>query len=324
MIQNNNGVIEIDLLEVLSAFIKKAWLVVLCIVLFAVGGFCYAFYGIDPTYQSSVMFYVNNNGIKSGIDLTKMNISSADITAAKSLVDTYIVILETRNTLDEVIEESGDNLQFEELSDMISASAVNDTEVFRVTVTSTDPMQAEHLANTIAEVLPRKISSIVEGSSARVVDYAIIPTKKSAPSLTKYTMIGALIGFIAAASVIIILMLMDSEIHDEDYLINTYQDIPLLGVVPDLDLKRSFGKYQKYSKYSKNKYSTDYYNTDNSEGGNVKTEEGKTEEGNIEEGKTEEAKADTTGAKDGDKGKKGQPKEVIRTGKERELADVKE
>ena len=49
----------------------------------AAGGFCYAFYGIDPTYQSSVMFYVNNNGIKSGIDLTKMNISSADITAAK-------------------------------------------------------------------------------------------------------------------------------------------------------------------------------------------------------------------------------------------------
>ncbi len=321
MTQNKDGVIEIDLLEVFSAFIKKAWLVILCIVLFAAGGFCYAFYGIDPTYQSGVMFYVNNTGIKSGIDLAKMNISSADITAAKSLVDTYIVILETRNTLDEVIRESGDNLQFEELSDMISASAVNDTEVFRVTVTSTDPMQAEHLANTIADVLPRKIASIVEGSSARVVDYAIVPTKKSAPSLTKYTMIGALIGFIIAAAIIIILMLMDSQIHDEDYLINTYQDIPLLGVIPDLDLKRSFGKYYKYSK---NKYSADYYNTGKSETENTKTEEGKTEEGKAEEGKAEEAEADINDAKDGNTKKKGQPKEVVRTGKEREPADVKE
>lgn len=271
MVQNKDGVIEINLLEVMNAFIKRAWLVILCVVLFAIGGFCYAFYGIAPTYRSSVMFYVNNNTTQAEIDVTKMNISSNDIMAAKSLVDTYIVILKTRNTLDEVIKQSGENIDYNRLNGMVSASAVNETEVFRVTVTSRDPMQAEHLANTIADVLPRKIASIVEGSSARVVDYAVIPTMKSAPSLKRYTLIGALIGFLFASAVIILMLLMDYQIHNEDYLIDNYPEIPLLGVIPNFELQRVYGKYFRYGRKSQyGYYNNNYYNTDSE---NKKSEE---------------------------------------------------
>ena len=257
MVQNKDGVIEINLIEVMDAFIKRAWLVILCVVVFAVGGFSYAFYFISPTYKSTVKFYVNNNTQK-GLDAGKLNISSSDITAAKSLVDTYIVILETRNTLNEVIEKSGERVDYKKLSSMISASAVNDTEVFQVTVTSTDPLQAEHLANTIADVLPQKIASIVEGSSARVVDYAVIPTMKSAPSLRRYTLMGALIGFVLASVIIILILLLDYQIHNEDYLINNYPEIPLLGVIPDFTAKRTFG-YYRYGKNRSNYYKSNYY-----------------------------------------------------------------
>ncbi len=256
MVQNKDGVIEINLMEVLNAFIKKAWLVVLCVIIFAIGAFAYAFYGIAPTYKSSVLFYVNNNTTRGDVDISKLNISSADITAAKSLVDTYAVILKTRNTLNEVIARSGEDIDYKRLSGMVSAAAVNETEVFQVTVTSRDPLQAEHLANTIADVLPEKIASIVEGSSARVVDYAVIPTMKSAPSLKKYALTGALIGFVVAAVIIILMLLLDYQIHNEDYLINTYPDIPLLGVIPDFDARRIYGKYLKYG--GKKKYG--YYN----------------------------------------------------------------
>ncbi|MBQ0146171.1 MAG: hypothetical protein KBS51_03530 [Lachnospiraceae bacterium] len=273
MVHNKDGVIEIDLMEVLNAFIKKAWLVVLCVIIFAICGFAYAFYGIAPTYKSSVMFYVNNNTARNEYDMTKLNISSADISAAKSLVDTYAVILKTRNTLNEVIARSGEDIDYRKLSGMVSAAAVNETEVFQVTVTSRDPLQAEHLANTIADVLPEKIASIVEGSSARVVDYAVIPTMKSAPSLKKYALTGALIGFVVAAVIIILMLLLDYQIHTEDYLINTYPEIPLLGVIPDFDMRRTYGKYLRYGRkgkygYYKNNY---YYSTDTDDTGDKST-----------------------------------------------------
>lgn len=264
MVQNKNGVIEINLIELLNAFIKRAWLVILCVVLFAIGGFAVAFYGIQPTYKSSVMFYVNNSPTQGEIDFSKLNISSSDISAAKSLVDTYIVILKTRNTLNEVIKRSGEDIDYKKISEMISAEAVNDTEVFQVTITSKDPLQAEHLANTIADVLPDKIASVVEGSSARVVDYAVIPTMKSAPSLKKYTLSGALIGFLVASVIIILMLLLDYQIHDEDYLIDNYPDIPLLGVIPNFELQRVYSKYFRYGKKSQYGYYNKnyYYNTD--------------------------------------------------------------
>jgi len=261
MTQDKNGVIEIDLLQVLEAFLKKAWLIILCMVVCGVGAFCYAYYCITPTYQSSVLFYVNNNNSFSSLDTAKLSISSQDITASKDLVETYIVILKTRNTLDEVIERSGLDLTFSKLNGMISAGAVNETEVFKVVVTDTDPLRAEVIANTIAEVLPDKIASIVEGSSARVVDYAVIPTAKSAPSLTKYTTYGLIIGAVIAIIIILLMLFSDYQIHNEDYLIDTYDDIPLLGVIPDFDVRRSYGRYiggRKYG-YGRGSYNHYYY-----------------------------------------------------------------
>ena len=292
MVQNKDGFIELDLPVVLNALLRKAWLIILCIVLFAVGGFCYAFYFIAPTYKANVMFYVNGNTY-AGLNATKLNISSADISVARTLVDTYRVILKTRNTLNEVIEESGENLDYSSLYGMVNASAVDDTEVFQVTVTSSDPLQAEHLANTIADVLPKKIASIVEGSSARVVDYAVIPVSKSAPDLKKYTLNGALIGLVFAAAVIIIMLLLDYQIHDEEYLVNTYPEIPILGVIPDFNTRRVYGKYIRRTGYG-NRYDSSYYNTDKEETDDTKTDEAKTEDTDV---KTENS---------------GQPREVVR------------
>ncbi|MCD7792822.1 MAG: Wzz/FepE/Etk N-terminal domain-containing protein, partial [Oscillospiraceae bacterium] len=148
-LNQDNGEIEIDLLELLKALWRRAWVIVLAVVICGGGAFCVAFFGITPTYEASAMMYVNNS-MSSSISSTISSISSGDLTASKSLVDTYIVILGTRNMLEDVIEQSGVDYTYEELSKMIEADAVNSTEIFEVTVTSTDPEEATLLANTIA------------------------------------------------------------------------------------------------------------------------------------------------------------------------------
>ena len=80
----------------------------------------------------------------------------------------------------------------------------------------------------------------------KVVDYAVIASHRSSPSYTKNTVIGALIGFIIAAAIIVISYIRDDIIHSEDYLTTTYPDIPLLTVVPDLITSRQNG-YGYYS-----------------------------------------------------------------------------
>ena len=129
---------------------------------------------------------------------------------------------------------------------MVETGAVNNTEIFSITVTSADPEEATKIANTIVDVLPDRISEIMDGSDVRTVDFAVVPSVKSSPSTTKNMMLGIIAGFVLACAVIIVIELMDTKIHSEDYLLTEYPDIPLLAVIPDMNKKPGKHSYYYY------------------------------------------------------------------------------
>ena len=232
----------IDLLQLAAALWKKAWAIALTAAVFGIAALLYTVMFIKPLYKAEALMYVNSSNISVGN--TKLSISQAELNAAQTLVDTYIVIMNTRTTMEDVIQQSGVPYTYEEMMEkkMVRAAAVNGTEVFSIEVTSTSPKEAELLANTIARILPEKIASIVEGSSARIVDYAVEPVKKASPSISRNTMLGVLLGMMLSCGVIVVLELLDEQIHDSDYLIQTYE-IPVLAVIPDLLSTKSSNDY---------------------------------------------------------------------------------
>lgn len=248
--QENNDYIEIDILQLLSALWKKAWLIIVLAVIIGAMGFSYAYFLVTPMYTSSALLYVNNNSISFGGQA--LSISTSDLSAASKLVNTYIVILGSRMTLEEVISSAHLDLTYEQLSRMVSAEQVNSTEVFKVTVKCSDPYTAEKIANTIVKVLPVKIADIVEGSNVKVVDYAVVNTRKVSPSVTKYTALGIILGVLIACLYILIEMLLDDIIHDEATLTQTF-GIPVLAAIPDLKAKdkESYNYYTYGTKKAK-------------------------------------------------------------------------
>lgn len=235
--------VEIDFGELFVALCKKAWVIAIVTVLVGAIIGAYAFFFVTPKYKASAMMYVNNNSVS----VSGASFDLSDLNAAKSLVSTYMVILNSRNVLDDVIEKSGVDYSYKELKSMISAAPVESTEVFEVVVTSTDPKEAELIANSICSVLPKKIASIVESSSVRIVDSAVLPESKSSPNVTMYIIVGMFIGFVVSCIVVIILKLYDNSITNEDYLIDNYK-YPVLAVIPDFDENRQRGRY--YYSYS--------------------------------------------------------------------------
>lgn len=239
---HNNNYIEIDLLRLVGALWHRAWAILLTMALFGGAAFSYANFLATPLYESSALMYVNNSSFSVG----STAISLSDLNASKSLVDTYLVIMKTRMTLNEVIEQAQLNYSYEELRRMIHAASVNGTEVFSITVTSPDPQEAEKIANTIVEVLPRKIEKIMDGSSVRAVDYAVVPDRKCSPNITKYTVIGLALGCLISAAVIVLIELMDEQIRSEDQLTQNYE-FPLLASIPDLMSSKARPGYGGYS-----------------------------------------------------------------------------
>ncbi len=246
---NNREYSTIDLKHILRSWMQRAWLIILCAVILAGAGFSVAAFVIKPQYSASIMLYVNNSSDDSAGD-----ISNSDFIASQSLVKTYGVMLNNRTTLEKVIEITNVPYSYKQLSGMISSRPANETQVMIVTVTCGDPEEAATIANGIAEVLPDRIGEIIIGASMRVVDPAIPDPNKVSPSILKYTMLGFIIGLMGCLVILTIIAVADDTIHDDNYIMDTY-DYPILAKIPDL-LEEGNAKYSYYKKSSRRSYSS--------------------------------------------------------------------
>lgn len=240
--------IEIDLARLFKALWKHAVVLLLAAVLGGAIFFTGAKFFITPLYKATAVVYVNNSSSSSSGSVT-----TADLNASQSLVDSYIVILKTRLTLEEVIEAAELSYTYEELCDMISAASINDTEFFNIDVTSTDPVEAALIANTIAALLPGRITSLINGTSAYIADYAVTPDTADSPNVVKYTALGLILGLLIAAGIVIVRELLDDQIRQDGDLLQMYPDIPILASIPDLRSQPSGGYGYGYDKKPKNR-----------------------------------------------------------------------
>ena len=240
---------EIDIGDLLLVLWSKVLYIVVAALLGGVLMLAYSVFMVTPKYTSTTTMYVNTGNLTLG-SITA-TISSSELSTSEKLVDLYITILNSRETLDEVSKESGLNYSYDTMRSLVSASSGDASGVFTVSVSSEDPNEAELIANTIAEVLPVRISDIVDGTSTRVIEYAVVASRRSTPSYTKNLAIGMLAGFVLSTAVLVVLYLVDSSkdnmIHSSDELAELYPDFPILATITDMRLTR--GEDYTYGSY---------------------------------------------------------------------------
>ena len=225
-----DDVLEIDLQKLLMAYLRKWWLILLCGLVVAGGALLYTVKFITPLYQASVSVYVNNGSNNQPVDY----VTSSNLDASQKLVNTYINIAKSDRVLDLVAEKLNGDYTVKELREMFSAAQVDKTEIFRIYITSPSPEEAARVANVMAEVAPGEISNLIEGSSARIIDYAKVPEQRHSPSYRKNTMMGGLIGCVLAVAYLTVLFLLDVRIRDDEDL-TSLTDLPILGQIPNID-----------------------------------------------------------------------------------------
>lgn len=233
--------VELDLRELFKVLLKRAWIIILCAVIVGTAVLVYTVNFVTPQYEAEVTIYVNNNSSKEGA-----YISSSDLAVALRLVSTYINIIQSNTVLDKVIAETGLLLTTNQVRSMISAEVVGETEMFKVTVTTPNAQMSADLANAVATVAPDEIAEIIEGSSAKIIDYARVPSKYSSPNYSMNTVIGAFVGAVLAIVVILVQNMQDVRVHNEEELAKICS-VPVLGVIPDMtsDMKNAGKKVRR-------------------------------------------------------------------------------
>lgn len=224
---------ELDIKEFAKLLWKRAWIILLCAIIVASGMLAYTKAFVTPMYKAEAMIYVNNNSNRNNGAL-----SSSDLAVALRLVGTYMNILKSDSVLEEVAGKPGVNLTAKQIRGMMTVEPVEETEMFYVSITSSDPEMSADIVNEIARVAPEKIAAIIEGSSAKVIDYARVPTEQTSPSYVKNGVIGAVVGIVFAVAGIAVYMLLDTRVKREEDLMRMYA-IPVLGRIPEMNKSKT-------------------------------------------------------------------------------------
>lgn len=223
---------ELDLMKVLHILKRKCWFLIIVTVLMGCAAYCISAYVITKQYSATASLYVYNEASQAN------GVTYSDLTTSQELVQTYIVVLKSNSVLDKVSKEIGGAYTAAQIRGMLSASAINSTEAFNVTITCANPEDAKNIANAIADVAPAEIIRVVKAGSVEVIDYATTPTSPSSPNVLRNTAIGALIGLVLTVIAAVLEAMFDTVIHSEEDLTALFA-LPIIGIIPTIDISES-------------------------------------------------------------------------------------
>ena len=227
---------QIDVKRMIEIVLDRIVIILVITLIFGLVFFAVSNYFITPKYESSITLYVNNRSETANDDLESKTLSS-DITASQQLVPTYIEMLKSNNVLgtvaDKVEAKTGEAFTESEIRKMITAEAVANTEIIKVTVKTTKAAVAKEIAQTISEVVPEKIPNFIERSTVNIIDGARINTKPVEPNVRNSIILGALLGLVLSIAVILLKEIFDVRVKSTDDLVTRF-NLPVLGAIPEI------------------------------------------------------------------------------------------
>ena len=225
--KTENNAETIDLLKLLRVIWQHLAIVLAITIACGILGFGTAAFLISPTYSASADMIVNNNQDQS----QSATITTSDLSASSSLVDTYAVVLKSHTVLEQVIGDLHLDYTYEQLSDAIAVSAVDNTQVMRITVTAGSSNEAMQIVTKIVELAPDAIMDTVNAGSVKTVDAPWTSGNQVAPSKTKYAALGAMLGLVVSVGVVVLGELLNNTFQTEED-VRKILGLQLLGVIP--------------------------------------------------------------------------------------------
>ena len=198
---------------------------------------------INPSYTASVQLYVIPNDSEASVNLNELNY-------AQKVVATYINFLNTNVFYEKIQNDTMLDYSPNQIRNMTSIKSVNNTEIFKISVTSLSAKDSYSLAESMERMAPQLIRSIKPSARISVVDPVKFPNKPSGPNVLKNTFVGGIFSLLAAVIVMFLVEIFDINIKNKEDLIASYQ-LPVLAEIPNFNLTKESKIYNKIPILSK-------------------------------------------------------------------------
>ena len=237
--------ITIDLAELFGVLWHWIWLILLVALL--LGGVAYAFskFVIPEEFQSTTKIYVLDKESGSGGQSTY-----TDLQVGSQLTKDYAELITSRTVIEKVIADNHleSVYDYKEFLKKVEVNTPTDTRIVSITVTDTNPALAQALADDIRVEASDLIIDTMQINAVNTYEVANLPTEKSAPSCSKWALIGALLGALLVGGIVTLQYILDDTIKTSED-IEQYLGLSTLALIP---LDENIGGAEK-GKKKKNK-----------------------------------------------------------------------
>ena len=235
-----NDEVEIDLVDLGYALLDKWRYLLISLIAGAVLLGAYSFFFIAPTYESTAKLYVVSASDDSVVNLSDLNLGT-------SLTADYEQLMLSYPVLNQVIDKLKLDMTADSLKRLYTLNNPSDTRILQIKATTTDPQFSMDLAETMAEVAVSYLPDTMSTKAPNIAQHAKLADHKAGPSYMKYTMIGALLGLILMAGLLIVQYLMDDTVHTAEDMEKYFGLVPLTTIpesdqVVDIDEEIRTGK----------------------------------------------------------------------------------
>ena len=191
---------------------------------------------VKPSYAADCSMYVMNMTIDENGQISG-DISSSGLSASQQMVNEYISIIKADIVIDEVVQElaaQGYTMTNREVLRSLTMTSKDQTALLMIKATTNDPFQSQAVCNALMKVAPGKIRQVMQNlGTVSEVDFADEGTRVSSGA-TYYAAIGGIVGFVLSYILFLIIFLMDNTVKGEQDLRERFDDVTVLGAVPDL------------------------------------------------------------------------------------------
>ncbi len=241
-----DDIIEINLAELFAVLWARAFLIISAGFFFALAGLFLSKFVLHPVYDSTTKIYILNKE-------ENQTVTYSDVQISTQLTQDYAELIKSRYVLEEVIQRLNlVDMGYEDLAGVLKVDTPSDTRIVSITARDEDPLMAMKIANCIREVASEHIANVMDIDAINVAETANVPTKKSGPSVARWTVIAGFLGAVVIAFFVILEYLLDDTIKSNDD-VERYLGLSTLALVPltteETDKKKS--KKQKQNKKKK-------------------------------------------------------------------------
>ena len=236
---------EIDLKELFFALLNKWQLIVLSGFLCALIGLAAAMFVIPEKYESKTSIYIYSQQSE--------NMTYNDLQTGSTLTKDYEVLVKGRTVLESAIEKLDLDMTYGQISGMVTVTVPASTRIVEITVESADPYLSRDIADAVREIASKSIAEVMGVDAVNVVETANLPEEKSSPSVSKFTVLGGMLGGVLACGIVVLLFLLNDTIRTQDD-VEKYLELSTLGIIPmDEALVKDEKKRKKMQKSTKKK-----------------------------------------------------------------------